>query len=272
MKLYKLGGLVAVLACLGILVYSYLSWQDKLQSATAADAESNFESESKSTKSNTASSKSKSPNTDSNKKSDESVNAELFTNMDQQVQELFLQKSSKGEALQILIVGSEALESGEPGYAERLKTSLEEAYGESIEVTIEAVDGTSDSLQSVELSAGYDLALLEPLTLMNNDRISIEDERQDVLDFSDRLEQENSNALVILHAPQPIYGAGYYLAQVQALSEFANIYGYPYIEHWDAWPDTDDIALKEHLTEDAVPNDKGAETWATELANYFIAN
>lgn len=270
MKLYKLGGLVAVFMCLGILVYSYLSWQDKLQGAGTPDRTASAETES--TKSITESSKSESSNTDSQEKNGEIVNKEILANMDEQVQELFLQKSSKGEALQLLITGSEALESGDPGYAERLKSSLQEAYGESIEVTIEAVDGTSDALQSVDLSAGYDLALLEPLTLMNNDRISIEDERQDVLAFSDRLEQENSDALVILHAPQPIYGAGYYLAQVQALGEFANIYGYPYIEHWDAWPDTDDTALKEHLTEDAVPNDKGAETWATELSNYFIAN
>lgn len=272
MKLYKLGGLIAVFICLGILVFSYLSWQDKLQSATKADAETTIEAKTESSKVSNKSSENKSSNTDSKEKSDEAVNAELFANMDEQVQELFLQKNFEGEALQLLIAGSEALESGDPGYAERLKSSLEEAYGESIEVTIEAVGGTSDSLQSVDLSTGYDLALLEPLTLMNNDRISIEDERQDVLGFSDRLAQENADALVILHAPQPIYGAGYYLAQVQALGEFANIYGYPYIEHWDAWPDTDDIALKEHLTEDAVPNDKGAETWATELADYFIAN
>ncbi|ALS76405.1 epsx protein [Planococcus rifietoensis] len=263
MKLYKLGALVAVLACLGILVFSYLSWQDKLQGAGTPDRTTSAETENTDSETQT---------TQSESTGDDSVNTELFANMDEQVQELFLQKNSEGENLQLLIIGSEALESGDPGYAERLKTSLEEAYGESIEVTIEAVEGTSDSLQSVDLSAGYDLALLEPLTLMNNDRISIEDERQDVIAFSDRLEQENSDALVILHAPQPIYGAGYYLAQVQALGEFANIYGYPYIEHWDAWPDTDDIALKEHLTEDAVPNDKGAETWATELANYFIAN
>ncbi|WP_404466682.1 SGNH/GDSL hydrolase family protein [Planococcus rifietoensis] len=263
MKLYKLGGLVAVLACLGILVFSYLSWQDKLQEAGTPDHTASAETENTDSETQT---------TQTESTSDDSVNTELLANMDEQVQELFLQKNSEGENLQLLIVGSEALESGNPGYAERLKTSLEEAYGESIEVTIEAVDGTSDSLQSVDLSAGYDLALLEPLTLMNNDRISIEDERQDVIAFTDRLEQENADALVILHAPQPIYGAGYYLAQVQALGEFANIYGYPYIEHWDAWPDTDDIALKEHLTEDAVPNDKGAETWATELSNYFIAN
>ncbi|ANU17920.1 epsx protein [Planococcus maritimus] len=263
MKLYKLGGFVAVLVCLGILVYSYLSWQDKLQGAGTPEQVSSTTTETPNTKNET---------TQTESTSDNSVNIDLIANMDESVQDLFLQKNSDGESLQLLIAGSEALESGEPGYAERLKTSLEETYGDSIEVTIESVTGTSEALQYVDLTAGYDLALLEPLTLMNNDRLSIEEEREDVQAFTSRLEQENPDALVILHAPQPIFGAGYYRAQVQALEEFANLYGYPYIEHWDAWPDTDDIALKEHLTTDAVPNSKGAETWATELSNYFIAN
>ncbi len=263
MNLYKLGGALAALICIGILVFSYLSWQDKLDNASGTNAEAST---------NKSATKSDAENEQAEDKSVENVNEELFLNMDESVQELFKQKNSDGEALQLLIAGSEALESGDPGYAERLKTSLEEAYGDSVEVSIEAVTGTSDALQYVDLTAGYDLALLEPLTLMNNDRLSIEEEREDVNEFTERLEQENADALVVLHAPQPIFGAGYYRAQVQALEEFANLYGYPYIEHWDAWPDTDDIALKEHLTTDAVPNSKGAETWATELSNYFIAN
>ncbi len=263
MNLYKLGGALAALICIGILVFSYLSWQDKLQNASGTNAEAS---------SDKSATKNVTENEQAEEKSVENVNEKLFSNMDESVQELFEQKNSDGEALQLLIAGSEALESGDPGYAERLKTSLEEAYGDSIEVSIEAVTGTSDALQYVDLTAGYDLALLEPLTLMNNDRLSIEEEREDVNEFTERLEQENADALVVLHAPQPIFGAGYYRAQVQALEEFANLYGYPYIEHWDAWPDTDDLALKEHLTTDAVPNSKGAETWATELSNYFIAN
>ncbi|MFP3323530.1 SGNH/GDSL hydrolase family protein [Planococcus sp. SIMBA_160] len=263
MNLYKLGGALAALICIGILVFSYLSWQDKLDNASGTNAEAST---------NKSATKSDTENEQAEEKSVENVNTELFANMDESVQELFEQKNSDGEALQLLIAGSEALESGDPGYAERLKTSLEEAYGDSVEVSIEAVTGTSDALQYVDLTAGYDLALLEPLTLMNNDRLSIEEEREDVNEFTERLEQKNADALVVLHAPQPIFGAGYYRAQVQALEEFANLYGYPYIEHWDAWPDTDDLTLKEHLTTDAVPNSKGAETWATELSNYFIAN
>lgn len=264
MNLYKLGGTIAVLACVGILVFSYLSWQDKLQQAVATETEASAKPE-------TTQSETETTQTDTN--GDEFVNdGEQLANMDEQVQQLFLQKNSEGQTVQMLIAGSAALESGEPGYAERLETELEEAYGEVIEVTIETVDGTSDSLQSVDLENGYDLVLLEPMTLMNNDRISIEDEREDVRDFTARLQETNTDAIVILHPPQPIFGAGYYLAQVQALSQFATLYGYPYINHWEAWPATDDPALREHLTEDAVPNSRGAEAWASELINYFIAN
>jgi hypothetical protein len=264
MNLYKLGGIIAVLACVGILVFSYFSWQDKLQQAAGIETEASSQSE-------TMQSETETTQTEAN--GDEFVNnGEQLANMDEQVQQLFLQRNSEGEAVQMLIAGSSALESGAPGYAQRLETELEDAYGEMIEVTMETVTGTSESLQSVDLANGYDLVLLEPMTLMNNDRISIEDEREDVRDFTARLQEINTDAIVILHPPQPIFGAGYYLAQVQALSQFATLYGYPYINHWEAWPATDDPALREHLTEDAVPNNMGAQTWASELSNYFIAN
>lgn len=263
MNLYKLGGIIAVLACLAILVFSYLTWQDKLEQAAGTNAEASSTTIPTQSETDTAQEDS----------SDEAVNnPELFENMDERVRELFMSKSAEGKTLEMLIAGSAALESGDPGYAERLTTALEEAYGESIAITIEPVTGTSDSLQSVDLETSYDLVLLEPMTLMNNDRISIEDEREDVRDFTARLQETNTDAIVVLHPPQPIFGAGYYLAQVQALGQFATLYGYPYINHWEAWPATDDPSLREHLTEDAVPNNSGAEAWASELITYFIAN
>lgn len=263
MNLYKIGGAFATLVCIGILVFSYFSWQEKLEAAGNPTREASTQ---------TVNAKSKTQTTQTASNGDNSVNTELFANMDESVRNIFVEKNEKNEVLQLLIMGSKALEFGDPGYAERFQSSIESAYGESVDITIDSIDGTSDALQYVNLEAGYDVVLLEPLTLMNNDRLSIEEERQDIEDFSVRLEQTNPNAAVVLHPPQPIYGAGYYRAQVQALEEFADLYGYPYIDHWNAWPATDDISLKEHLNEDAVPNSKGAEAWATELNNYFIAN
>lgn len=88
MKLYKLGGLVAVLACLGILVYSYLSWQDKLQEAGVPEQTASAETENTDSETQTTLTESK---------SDDSVNTEFFANMDESVQELFLQKTLKAK-------------------------------------------------------------------------------------------------------------------------------------------------------------------------------
>lgn len=265
MKLYKIGGFLLALLCLGLLVFSYLSWQEKIDSAAnaaPADAPKVADSTSSQKKDNLTAQQI-TPTAD--------IEA-LAGNMDEEVRKRFLDQISEGTSIHLLIAGSDALEAGNPGYAERLESELLAAYGDLIEVSTETIDSTSEALASVDLSAQYDLVLLEPLTLMNNGLVTIEEEREDIREFSARLQGENPDALVILHPPQPIFGAGYYLAQVAALREFASLYGYAYINHWSAWPDTDDLELKELLSETAVPNDAGAEVWASELINYFIAN
>lgn len=260
MKLYKIGAVIAVIICIIALVFSYLVWQDRLENVLERPDEASAQTEETEKESPEAA------------PSDNSVNVEELTvNMDEQVQELFATRS-EGGSLKMLVAGSAALESGEPGYAEQLKASLEEAYGNFIEIDIVTVVRTSEFLVNVDLSEGYDLVLLEPMTLMNNDRIAIEQEREHIGAFESSMTTEVEDAVLVLHPPQPIYGAGYYLAQVTALEEFASINGFAYIDHWSQWPDTDDELLQDYLTEDGLPNDKGAETWAQELEAYFIAN
>lgn len=261
MKLYKIGAVIAVIICIIALVFSYLTWQDKLDNVLGESTPVKADS------------------TDKEKKetvqveSDDSVNIDsLIVNMDQDVKQVFMDRNSEGQALKFLIAGSAALESGEPGYAERLEDALVAAYGDLISVDIASIEGTSESLARVDLSTGYDVVLLEPMTLMNNDRIAIEQEREHINEFNARLSNEVEDAVLVLHPPQPIYGAGYYLAQITALKEFTQIYSYDYIDHWSSWPDTDNEVLKDHLTEDGLPNNKGAELWAEELEAYFIAN
>lgn len=266
MKFYKIGAVLAVIICVIALVFSYLSWQAKLENAVVKPEEVQAEASGK-----------KEASTKETKKgatSEHSVNVEeLAANADQAIQDVLLDRSENGEKVQLLIAGSAALDSGDPGYAERLKESLEMSYEDLLEVDVLSLTGTSEALIGgrVDLSAGYDIVLLEPMTLMNNDRIAIEQEREHITWFKDAVAAEVEDAVMVLHPPQPIFGAGYYLAQVSALEEFAAIYGYAYIDHWSAWPDTDDEALKDFLTEDGLPNDKGAELWTEELEAYFIA-
>ncbi|EIM05702.1 hypothetical protein A1A1_14744 [Planococcus antarcticus DSM 14505] len=261
MKLYKIGAVIAVIICVIALVFSYLTWQDKLENVLDKPEEASAQ---------TGDTAKQQPKT---VPGDNSVNVEeLAGNMDPQVSELLLERTSSDDSLQMLIAGSEALESGQPGYAERLQSSIEEAYGNFIEVDVVTVGRTSEFLVNVDLSAGYDLVLLEPMTLMNNDRIAIEQEREHIKAFESAMSTQVEDAVLVLHPPQPIYGAGYYLAQVTALEEFAATTGYAYIDHWSAWPDTDDESLQDYLTEDGLPNDQGAELWAERLETYFIAN
>lgn len=264
MKLYKIGAVIAVIICIIVLVFSYLTWQDKLENVLEKPEEANAQA--------VDDEKEKASATETKTTNETSVNMEELTaNMDEQVQQLVLDRS-EGESLKMLIAGSAALESGQPGYAAQLKSSIEERYGNFIEVDIVSVSGTSEFLVNVDLSAGYDLVLLEPMTLMNNDRIAIEQEREHIKAFDAALTTKVDDAVLVLHPPQPIYGAGYYLAQVTALDEFAANNGYAYIDHWSAWPDTDDVELKNYLTEDGLPNDNGAGLWAEELEAYFIAD
>lgn len=261
MKLYKIGAVLAVIICVIVLVFSYLTWQDKLENVLApvesVSAENDVQKEDKTEE----------------VKSDKKVNIDgLISNMDKPLQNLFVERNENGESLRMLIAGSAALESGDPGYAERLKASLEEAYADFIEVDILSIEGTSESLLDVDLSSGYDLVLLEPMTLMNNGIVAIEQEREHINEFEAKLTDQVEDAVLVLHPSQPIFGAGYYLAQISALAEFAQLYDYAYINHWTSWPDTDNEVLKDHLTEDGLPNSKGAELWAEELEAYFIAN
>lgn len=265
MKLTKILAVFVVIICVIALAFSYLTWQDKLENVLQPK-------ETASAESGNASKPEKKKETVS-KESVDFVNIEkLVANMDLDVQKLFLQRNKDQKNVTMLIAGSEALASGSPGYAELLKGSLEKAYGDFIEIDVLPIKGTSDSLAGIELSKDYDVVLLEPMTLMNNDRVAIEQEREHIRAFEEKLTSKVKDALIILHPPQPIFGAGYYLAQISALSEFSTIYSFDYIDHWSAWPDTDDAKLKDYLTEDGLPNEQGAAVWAKELEAYFIAN
>ncbi|WP_052131500.1 SGNH/GDSL hydrolase family protein [Planococcus sp. CAU13] len=203
------------------------------------------------------------------------IDMELLTeNMDTQVQSLFQNREQQGDKIQMLIVGSDSMESGEPGYAELLTTALDESYAGFVETEIMSFDGTSEEFlaSGPNLSAGYDVVLLEPFTLKNNGRVEIETEHLHIQNVFGEILSETDDAVLVLHPPQPIYGAQFYRTQVTALEEFAELRNYAYIDHWQEWPSTEDLTLKEYLTEDSNPNNTGAETWANALIAYFTGS
>src|SRR5690606_18640272 len=120
----------------------------------------------------------------------------LTAGMDAELQELFSNRKEQGETVQLLILGSEAMESGEPGYGELLKDALEEAYAGFIETELLPFDGTSEEflLSNPQLSSGYDVLLLEPFTLKNNGRVEIEREHEHIEEIYDEIVSAEDDA------------------------------------------------------------------------------
>lgn len=261
----KLSVLMSVILCGVILIFSYATWKEKIANAGRPAETAIASAPKEDTKEEMAAVSEETPEIDLKN---------LTAGMDPQVQKLFYNKKEQDETVQMLIVGSEAMDAGQPGYGELLAAELETVYGGFIETELLSFDGTSEEflMSGPQLSGGYDVVLLEPFTLNNNGRVEIEMEQLHIQNIFGEVLSDESNAVLVLHPPQPIYGAQFYRTQEMALEDFARIQGYVYIDHWQEWPATDDLALKEYLTEDSNPNNTGAETWANALIAYFTGS
>lgn len=259
---------IVLIGCIVLLVGSYMQWNQKISS------------------SGTVSSTPKSPSEIEVAEKEEPVSAEpkdetkrllsLAANTDEDIQKLVEKRLASDKPLKFLITGSAVMEKGNPGYAEQLEAALEEAYGDSIEVTVQSFDMTSDLFidsveEELDLTKGFDLVLLEPFNLKNNGVLTPEDQETYIERFQNRLTEAVEDAVLVLHPSQPLHNAVYYPLEVDAIKEYASSNKIPYINHWDDWPASDSDDLPNYLDEDSAPNTKGAEVWANALIKYFIA-
>ena len=255
---------IVLIGCILLLIGSYMQWKGNI-SSVGENSTTPISSSSK----------------NSDKKSDDTVKPELdvkrllslTSNANEQVQDVFSNRLESGEKVNFLITGSTLLDSGKPGYGERLNNALKEAYGEAVTVKIEGFDGTSEEFleEKIDLNPGYDIVLLEPFTLKNNGIVSIDDEHQHIKSFKKLLTNQTEDAVVVLHPPNPIYAAAYYPQQVSALKSFAELEGIPYVDHWKQWPDPTTDEISAYLVDEGAPNKDGVEIWANALIDYFIA-
>ncbi len=263
--LKKLSIATSIILCGVILFFSYTSWKEKLATAGLPAEPATAAAPAEETEQETAAAPDE----------PEDIDLERLTaEMDEQVQELFYNRKEQDERVELLIVGSQAMDDGQPGYGELLADALDSSYSGFVETERLSFDGTSEEflMSGPQLSAGYDVVLLEPFTLKNNGRVEIETEHLHIQNVFGEVLSAESDAVLVLHPPQPIYGAQFYRTQVLALEEFAAFQGYAYIDHWQKWPSTEDLTLKDYLTEDSNPNNRGAETWANALIAYFTGS
>lgn len=266
---------IVIIACLLLLFLSYFSWKGKIDSVQG-ESTTSFTPPSIETPTNEDSSNEVSTTEEPSQLTSEELSISLG-NADERIKQVFVDRVNKKEKVQFLIVGSEAMEVGNPGYAEQLKSALENQYSELIEVTIKPFDTTSDIFvnelmdQEIDWTTGYDVVLLEPFTLNNNGLVVIEDEHAHVLEIQTTVIEHVTDAVVVLNPAHPIQGATYYPTQIDALKGFAELNDIPFIDHWTAWPDHQTEEINQYLTEQGVPNEAGSKLWADQIINYFVA-
>ena len=123
----KVLAFILVLICLIILIVSYMQWKEKINSVKGMESSLNEEADSSSVDEGEV----------VETKPDVDVERLLLltSNQDEVVQDVFRDRLEADEVVDFLIVGSAAMNYGDPGYAERLQLSLEESYGDSVNVS-----------------------------------------------------------------------------------------------------------------------------------------
>ncbi|TQR12706.1 SGNH/GDSL hydrolase family protein [Psychrobacillus soli] len=269
MNYKRIIAIVISVICIILLIFSFLTWKSKIDNVKAGakiiDSTQNELVETKDIVS---------PTKDRSDSLSRTTVEGALKNADENVQNLVLNRFYSKQKVQLLIVGSNSMEDGAPGYATLLTNALTDTYGDFIETDALPFDGTSkqfieEKMLDIDWTIGYDLVLLEPFTLHNNGKVIIEDEHRHIQAFEQKVLEEVPDAIVILQPSHPFFQANFYLIQIDSLEKFAARRGYPYINHWTAWPATTDPALDNFLTEDNSPNSEGAKAWASSLITYF---
>ncbi len=90
--------------------------------------------------------------------------------------------------------------------------------------------------------------------------------------FIRSLSNSMKDVTVMIQPPNPVYNAKNYPKAVEALKQFTIQNDYTYINHWEAWPNSNNKDILSYLQDEfGFPNVKGQEVWAQYIVNYFIA-
>lgn len=190
----------------------------------------------------------------------------------------FKKALESGQPYKMVIAGSPALGQQPSGWSAIVQQELKKVYGESVDVSVKSYDLTSVDFinegKHEELAAERgDMVLLEPFILKNNGIVGNELAAGHYSEIIQAIKDANEKAVVILQPANPLSKARFYPLQVEALKEYAQANNLPYIDHWQAWPETEEerLALLDG-SEQSYPNEAGHKLWAEHLVNYFISH
>lgn len=186
----------------------------------------------------------------------------------------FQQSLEGGTPFNILFIGSSAME-----WEQQVTQRLAESYGsERLTTAHHTYDRTSTELitegKQQELAANKaHLIVIEPFLLNDNGEVEIDETLANLSKIIEAIKAENPDSTFILQPSYPIYLPKYYSTQVDALKSYTEENNLTYLDHWTAWPATDNLEIKDYLNEGQTgPNEKGNQVWGEFLVEYFIQN
>lgn len=200
----------------------------------------------------------------------------LTNNADKKIQSLVKSRIEANKPLNFLIIGSNLMNKGDPGYADQLNEALNNSYGDFIKVIVQSFDVTSDTFienlnDEIDFNQKYDIVLFEPFTLNNNGMIPPENQKIYISQFYDRLKEEVEDVVLVLHPSNPLPQAVYYPLEIESIENYAKSNDIPYINHWTYWPPLNSKDFINYLDKNGTPSNAGADAWASALISYFTA-
>lgn len=265
-----------IIGCMVTLIISYNVYQSRIESITD---QSGYTPVKSNQKDKTLPTENKAPDKEDVSTKSDSLSTEQITaitaNMSDEVSTVITSRLQAGENIQMLIIGSSSIEDGTPSYGELLTTNLSESYGDSIETTTLSFDGTTTALveeldsKLIDWSKDYDVILLEGMNLSNNGEVVVEDAVEHIETVNLKLKQFVKDAVLVIHPSQPLPNAIYYPTEVESFKSYITSRGFSYVDHWSDWPVGNVEQMNTYLTEESVPNDKGAALWASALSTFF---
>ena len=197
---------------------------------------------------------------------------ELAANWPESAKVQLKQSLKTEQPFKILFVGSSAME-----WEKTVTETLTANFGnDRIRTAHYTYDQTTKDLiaenKQLELAAEKaQLMVIEPLLLNDNGPVKIDATLANVTKIIEAVKAESPETTIILQPSFPIYQPKYYADQVEALKEFAQENKLTYLDHWTAWPETNNSEIKDYLTAgQKAPNEKGYQVWAQFLTDYFV--
>lgn len=237
------------IVCIGVLAYGHFHWNQQ----TAVKAVTPLV-------------------TQESSQPDDSSYLELAANWPEAAKAQFKIALEEEKPYKILFVGSSAME-----WEKTVSQSLTETFGsERIITANHTYDLTTNDIvaenKQLELSAEQaHLVVIEPFLFNDNGKVKIDVTLANLTKIIEDIKANNPDSTFILQPSFPIYLPKLYSTQVEALKEYAIANNITYLDHWTAWPLTDNPEIKNFLNEDqSAPNEQGYQVWAQFLTDYFV--